>query len=110
MRARLTFAGDAATAFDSLWIWSDAAHARRLAWHREAATNRMTAKFRIAATVPAELDLGAASEDVLWAELDRLTPISLSLGSRPSAAASGSGHGLRDRACSSCAASWSGAC
>jgi len=41
------------------------------------AENRRPAKFRIAATVAAALDPATESEDALWAELDRLTPIFL---------------------------------
>src|SRR5499427_3724195 len=39
--------------------------------------DRRPAKFRIAATVATQLDLTASSEDALWVELDRLTPIFL---------------------------------
>ena len=41
------------------------------------AENRRPAKFRIAATVAAALDPATESEDALWAELDRLTPMFL---------------------------------
>jgi hypothetical protein len=41
------------------------------------AENRRPAKFRIAATLATQIDPAAASEDALWAELDRLTPIFL---------------------------------
>jgi hypothetical protein len=37
--------------------------------------NRRPAKFRIAATVATQLDPAASTEDALWAELDRLTPV-----------------------------------
>jgi putative pyruvate formate lyase activating enzyme len=39
--------------------------------------NRRPAKFRIAATIATQLDPSASSEDALWVELDRLTPIFL---------------------------------
>jgi putative pyruvate formate lyase activating enzyme len=62
--------------FDQLWVWDDPALAGALAWYRDVAGNRKPAKFRIAATIPLEVRLDAA-EDVLWAELDRLTPLFL---------------------------------
>jgi putative pyruvate formate lyase activating enzyme len=43
----------------------------------DVAENRRPAKFRIAATVAAGLDPAAGSEDALWAELERLTPLFL---------------------------------
>src|SRR5437899_12833380 len=58
---------------DRLKIWEDAAIRDALAWYLAVADNRRPAKFRIAATVPMNFDPAAASEDVLWAELDRLT-------------------------------------
>jgi putative pyruvate formate lyase activating enzyme len=39
------------------------------------AENRRPAKFRIAATLATPIDPVASSEDALWAEFDRLTPI-----------------------------------
>jgi uncharacterized Fe-S radical SAM superfamily protein PflX len=36
-----------------------------------------TAKFRIAATLATQIEPAASSEDALWAELERLTPIFL---------------------------------
>ncbi|MGH6962555.1 MAG: hypothetical protein ACREE7_18910, partial [Dongiaceae bacterium] len=59
--------------FDRLWVWQDPALAERLGWYRAVATNRMPAKFVIAATIPVAVALEAAGEDDLWAELDRLT-------------------------------------
>jgi putative pyruvate formate lyase activating enzyme len=41
------------------------------------AENRRPAKFRIAATLATQIDPVASSEDALWAELERLTPIFL---------------------------------
>jgi putative pyruvate formate lyase activating enzyme len=60
-----------------LKIWDDPAICRALSWYLDVAENRRPAKFRIAATVATTLDLAASSEDALWAELDRLTPIFL---------------------------------
>ena len=58
-------------------IWDDPAIHNALSWYLDVAENRRPAKFRIAATVAAGLDPAAESEDALWAELDRLTPIFL---------------------------------
>jgi putative pyruvate formate lyase activating enzyme len=60
-----------------LRIWDDPAIRDALSWYLDVAENRRPAKFRIAATVATRLDLAASSEDALWAELDRLTPIFL---------------------------------
>src|SRR6266498_4246191 len=61
----------------ALGIWNDAAIHDALSWYLAVAENRRPAKFRIAATVPAELDLSTSSEEALWAELERLTGIFL---------------------------------
>jgi putative pyruvate formate lyase activating enzyme len=58
-----------------LKIWDDPVI--RDALSLDVAENRRPAKFRIAATVATQLDPAASSEDALWAELGRLTPISL---------------------------------
>jgi len=60
--------------FGELWIWNDPALRDRLAWYLDVADNRRPAKFRIAATMPAFVDLDAEGTDGLWAELERLTP------------------------------------
>jgi len=60
-----------------LRIWDDPAIRGALSWYLDVAENRHPAKFRIAATVATRLDPAASSEDALWAELDRLTPIFL---------------------------------
>jgi len=60
-----------------LKIWKDPAIRGALSWYLDVAENRRPAKFRIAATVGADLDLAASSEAALWAELDRLTPVFL---------------------------------
>ena len=62
---------------DQLWVWDDRAVARALGWYRDVAENRMPAKFRIAATIPAGVALDDAPEEALWDALDRLTPILL---------------------------------
>jgi hypothetical protein len=61
----------------NLTIWDDPAIRGALSWYLDVAENRRPAKFRIAATVPKQLDPPASSEDALWVELDRLTPILL---------------------------------
>jgi putative pyruvate formate lyase activating enzyme len=61
----------------NLTIWHDAAILGALSWYLDVAENRRPAKFRIAATVGTPLDPSASSEDALWAEFDRLTPIFL---------------------------------
>ncbi len=60
-----------------LRIWEDPAIRRALSWYVAVAENHRPAKFRIAATLPTPLDLASGSEDALWAELDRLTPLFL---------------------------------
>ena len=61
----------------TLKIWDDPAIRGALSWYLDVAENRRPAKFRIAATVAAQLDPVVSCEDALWAELDRLTPIFL---------------------------------
>jgi putative pyruvate formate lyase activating enzyme len=60
-----------------LKIWDDPAICDNLSWYLDVAENRRPAKFRIAATLATQIDPAAASEDALWAEFDRLTPIFL---------------------------------
>ena len=60
-----------------LGIWDDPAIFNALSWYLDVAENRRPAKFRIAATVAVGLDPAAGSEDALWAELERLTPLFL---------------------------------
>ena len=60
-----------------LKIWDDPAICDSLSWYLDVAENRRPAKFRIAATLATQTDPIAASEDALWAELERLTPIFL---------------------------------
>jgi len=59
----------------TLRIWDDPAIWAALSWYLDVAENRHPAKFRIAATLAAELDPAESNEEALWAELDRLTPI-----------------------------------
>ena len=58
-----------------LKIWDDPAIRDNLSWYLEVAENRRPAKFRIASTLATHIDPVASSEEALWAELDRLTPI-----------------------------------
>src|SRR5262249_26994190 len=61
-----------------LRIWDDPAIRDSLSWYLAVAENRRPAKFRIAATLPIQLDPATSEEEeALWAELDRLTPIFL---------------------------------
>ena len=60
-----------------LKLWGDSAIRNGLSWYLDVAENRRPAKFRIAATLATQVDPVASSEDALWAELDRLTPIFL---------------------------------
>ncbi len=63
--------------FDQLWIWDDPATRVSLGWYRAVAANRKPAKFRIARTIPVALPLAECSEEQLWHELDRRTPVFL---------------------------------
>ena len=58
-----------------LKIWDDSAIRDSLSWYLDVAENRRPAKFRIAATLATNIDPAASSEDALWTELERLTPI-----------------------------------
>src|SRR5215813_8116759 len=60
-----------------LKIWGDPAIRDGLSWYLDVAENRRPAKFRIAATLATRMDPAGSSEEVLWAELERLTPIFL---------------------------------
>jgi putative pyruvate formate lyase activating enzyme len=61
----------------TLRVWEEPAIRGALSWYLDVAENRRPAKFRIAVTLATELDPGESSEDALWAELDRLTPVFL---------------------------------
>ena len=65
---------DGRTDFDRLVVWQDETVARALSWYREVATDRRPAKFRIAATVPAGVDVATADRTVLEEALVRATP------------------------------------
>jgi putative pyruvate formate lyase activating enzyme len=69
------------SAFDALSFWRDADFRGRMAWYREVAANRLPAKFRICAALPAGTALGAPEED-LWRALDAATPEFLALRER----------------------------
>jgi putative pyruvate formate lyase activating enzyme len=60
-----------------LRIWDDPAISGCLSWYLAVSENRRPAKFRIAATLPIQLDPATSEEEALWAELDHLTPIFL---------------------------------
>ena len=62
----------------SLPIWDDPAIRASLSWYLDVAENRRPAKFRIAASLATPIDLEVSTEEALWAELNRLTPIFLS--------------------------------
>lgn len=67
------------TDLERLWVRRDPGLARSLGWYAAVAVNRMPAKFRIAAAIPASsLPLTGAPEPALWEELERLTPVFLS--------------------------------
>jgi putative pyruvate formate lyase activating enzyme len=78
-----------------LRIWDDPAIRDSLSWYLAVAENRRPAKFRIAATLPTQLDPATSSENALWAELDHLTPIFLARwqASRASASLPPTAHG-----------------
>jgi putative pyruvate formate lyase activating enzyme len=59
---------------ERLRIWEDPAIRDALAWYLDVAENRRPAKFRIAVTVPTSFDPATATEEALWAELERRTP------------------------------------
>ena len=61
-------------AFEDLWVWERIGD--RLPWYYAVATNRMPAKYRIAARVPAGVDL-AAHEEALWGAHDAATGVFL---------------------------------
>jgi putative pyruvate formate lyase activating enzyme len=58
-----------------LSVWKDSTIRGALSWYLAVAENRRPAKFRIAATLATDIDPATSSEDALWAELNRLTPI-----------------------------------
>src|SRR5438445_549356 len=56
------------TAFDALSFWREADFSGCMGWYREVAANRLPAKFRICAALPAGVALEAPEED-LWRAL-----------------------------------------
>ena len=66
-----------------LRIWDDPANRDSLSWYLAVAENQRPAKFRIAATLPTQLDPATSGEEALWAELDRLTDISCKVAGNP---------------------------
>lgn len=58
---------------ESLRIWQEPDLRNKLSWYRQVSSNRMPAKFRIAAQIPVEVPLDA-TEEVLWRELEEKTP------------------------------------
>ncbi len=64
----------AETDFDRLYVWQQERVARALSWYREVAADRQPAKFRIAATIPAGIDLEGADREALQQALERATP------------------------------------
>src|SRR5688500_7661617 len=69
------------SAFDALSFWRDADFRGRMAWYREVAANRLPAKFRICAALPAGVALDAPEEE-LWRALEAATPEFLELRER----------------------------
>ena len=60
------------SAFDALSFWREADFHGRMQWYREVAANRLPAKFRICAALPAGVAL-EAPEDELWCALEAAT-------------------------------------
>jgi putative pyruvate formate lyase activating enzyme len=56
----------------SMWIDPEVRDA--LGWYLDVAENRRPAKFRIASTLPVNVDPASADDVALWADLERLTP------------------------------------
>src|SRR5574341_1059667 len=59
-------------AFDALSFWEEADFRGRMGWYREVAAERLPAKFRICAALPANVALDAP-EDELWRALEEGT-------------------------------------
>ena len=55
-------------------MWIDPEVRDALAWYLDVAENRRPAKFRIASTVPTNVDPASVDEAALWTDLERLTP------------------------------------
>ena len=93
-----------------LKVWDDPAIRDSLSWYLDVAENRRPAKFLIAATVATNIDPVGSSEEALWAELDRLTPIFLGRWRAIRAGASLPARPRVDQACWKYAASLPIAC
>ena len=65
------------SAFDALSFWQEPIGGS-LAWYREVSANRLPAKFRICASLPAGVALDASEED-LWRALEAGTQSFLAL-------------------------------
>ena len=66
------------SAFDALSFWREADFRGRMEWYREVSANRLPAKFRICASLPAGAALDAPEED-LWRALEAGTQAFLAL-------------------------------
>ena len=69
------------SAFDALSFWREADFRGRMGWYREVSANRLPAKFRICASLPAGVALDAVEED-LWRALEAGTQAFLALQER----------------------------
>ena len=67
--------------FDDLRFWHEADFSGRMDWYRAVAANRLPAKFRICAALPAGITLDAPEDD-LWCALDEGTAFFLALRER----------------------------
>ena len=76
------------SAFDALSFWREADFRGRMGWYREVSANRLPAKFRICASLPAGVALDASEED-LWRALEAGTQAFLALQERIRAGVAG---------------------
>ncbi len=76
------------SAFDALSFWREADFRGRMGWYREVSANRLPAKFRICASLPAGVAL-EASEEELWRALEAGTQSFLALQERIRAGVAG---------------------
>lgn len=67
--------------FDALPFWREAGFNDRMEWYRAVAANRLPAKFRLCAALPAGISLDAAEDD-LWHALDAGTETLIALQAR----------------------------
>jgi len=66
-------------ALETLPIWREPDLLGRLLWYRQVADDRKPARFRIAGRVPVSVPLADTPEELLWQELERVTPLFLEL-------------------------------